>query len=158
MKFTHQQLVNLLCLYHDLQHWEEAVWGSSLYIEVNNRDDSVQDNWDDNRSDHRISRSRDVSGERKRIGTAEDSGVWGLVKPHKILWNTQRNFQKRSTYGHTQIGLEHSFRCASNQSQTHSRTLPHNPQNPFQNRYHKTANSLLECNNAEEETRSRLNV
>lgn len=82
--FTQQQRVKLFCLYHDLQHREETVWGSSLYIEVNNREDSVKDNCDDNRSDHRISPTRDVSGEGERIGTAEVSQSSGI----------QSNFQK----------------------------------------------------------------
>lgn len=53
MEFSHQKHVKLLCLCHDLQYREETVWGSPLYIEVNNDDDSVEDNWDDNQSHHK---------------------------------------------------------------------------------------------------------
>lgn len=55
----------LFCLYADLQQREETVWGSCLYIEVNNRDDSVENNWDDNQFDRRIS-TRGFSGEGRR--------------------------------------------------------------------------------------------
>lgn len=55
----------LFCLYADLQQREETAWGSCLYIEVNNRDDSVENNWDDNQFDRRIS-TRGFSGEGRR--------------------------------------------------------------------------------------------
>lgn len=50
--------------------WPSAEGGNgvrqlSIYIEVNNRDDSVENNWDDNQFDRRIS-TRGFSGEGRR--------------------------------------------------------------------------------------------
>ena len=58
----------------------------SLYIEVNNRNDSVDNNGDDNQSDHRIS-TRNFSGEADRIGTIQKRGVRGSQPAYKTHSN-----------------------------------------------------------------------
>lgn len=94
MKFTHQHRVKLLCLYHDLQHGEETVWGSSLYIEVNNRHHSVATGF--------------PLPQTQRIKTLRIVGC-GFIKPQiKKQWN-----RGTATYSCTQQVLSTvSFSCA----------------------------------------------
>lgn len=117
-------LIRLLCLHDDLQQRVETMWGGSLYIEVNNRDDSVEDNRDDNHFDHRISpllTTRDLSGEEQpRMNDSRDVGyVWragggGSSKPQmkrtQKLWKPANLWVKNSqthSYSHHRNPLPH---------------------------------------------------
>lgn len=77
--------------------------------------------------------------QRKRGRTAEDSGAWA----------TYRGTFKNSTYKKVVHITSHKLTF------TH---FPTTHKNPFQTRYHKNTKALSECDKAEEETCSRVNV
>lgn len=128
MKLNHQQRVKLLCLYRDLKHREETAWGSPLYIGGENGGRQLR--WQMERPQDFL--SRDVSGRRAGMGTAE------RIRASKITyWNSQR---------YTEELKKHPLKVAHKQvfSTRVSRpvTSPQPTKPPIQIRYRETTQSV----------------